>query len=274
MNLRNVFFFACLLFIAAELLGEALPPAITQVSTIDALLASAYDGAITVSELTRYGDLGIGTPDHIDGELIVLDGEVYSARGDGSVVRLGPDATVAFGSVATTTTVATDSNNRETTVRNGCACTVDEPDFNGFTAKLDAIIGAPNVPIAVHFRGRFTRMCVRSETRQDKPYRPLAEVMKTCERRFDYADIEGDLVGFRLPPFVKGLNVPGWHLHFLSADRTRGGHVRDFASERLHGTVYSYRRFQTILPDARHGFHAADHSIDRSDALDAVEGRP
>lgn len=299
MNLRNVFFFACLPLIAAESFGEALPPAITQVSTIDALLASAYDGAITVAELTRYGDLGIGTPDHIDGELIVLDGEAYSARGDGSVVRLGPDATVAFGSVAATcgsslgtgngetterndcasTLTATNTGaivaaDRETTVRNGRACTVNTADFNAFTAKLDAIIGTPNVPVAIRFHGRFTRMCVRSEMRQEKPYRPLAEVMKTCERRFDYADVEGDLVGFRLPPFVKGLNVPGWHLHFISADRTRGGHVRDFASERLHGFVYSYRRFQTLLPDAHHGFHSADHSVDRSSDLAVVEGRP
>lgn len=249
-----------MLVAAAGMFAQTLPPAITQVSTIDALLASAYDGAISVAELTRYGDLGIGTPDHIDGELVVLDGVVYSARGDGSVVRLPNDATVAFCSVATTT-------------EKGRACTVEATDFDGFTARLDDIVGAPNVPVAVRFHGRFARMRVRSETRQEKPYRPLADVMKTCERRFDYVDVEGDLVGFRLPPFVKGLNVPGWHLHFLSSDRTRGGHVLDFAAERLRGEVFSYRRFQTILPDAHHGFHSADHSVDRSDDLVAVEGR-
>jgi acetolactate decarboxylase len=34
-------------------------------------------------------------------------------------------------------------------------------------------------------------------------------------------------VGFRFPDYAQGLNVPGYHLHVISEDRSRGGHVLD-----------------------------------------------
>ena len=248
-----------LLLCCALLAGCASnPPAITQVSTIDALLASAYDGVMPLGELKAYGALGLGTPDHIDGELILLDGVGYVARGDGSVAVLSDAETIAFASVADES--------------EGLPCTFRDVDFASFTARADERIGNPNEMVAVRFKGRFSRMGVRSETRQEPPYRPLAEVMKDCERRFEYADVEGELVGFRLPPFMKGLNAPGWHLHFLSADRTKGGHVYGFSATSLEGSVFSYRRFQTLLPDSGHAFHALDQTLDRSQDLKTVEG--
>jgi len=44
---------------------------------------------------------------------------------------------------------------------------------------------------------------------------------------FDFEDVAGTVVGFRFPAEEDGLNVPGYHLHFATADRTRGGHVLD-----------------------------------------------
>jgi len=48
--------------------GCQIPPQSTvhQYSTIDSLLAGVYDGDLTCSELTRYGDFGIGTFDKTD----------------------------------------------------------------------------------------------------------------------------------------------------------------------------------------------------------------
>ena len=48
-----------------------------QTSTIDALLAGAYDGETTCRELQRHGNLGIGTFDHLDGEMVLSDGIMY-----------------------------------------------------------------------------------------------------------------------------------------------------------------------------------------------------
>jgi acetolactate decarboxylase len=66
----------------------------------------------------------------------------------------------------------------------------------------------------------------RSVPRQHKPYPPLAEAVKH-EREFEFADVTGTIVGFRFPDYAQGLNVPGYHLHFVTDDRARGGHVLD-----------------------------------------------
>src|SRR3954454_1387140 len=71
----------------------------TQVSVINALMIGRYDGVMPIPELLRYGDFGVGTLDHLDGELICLDGRAYQAGGDGVVVEAGPDRLTPFATV-------------------------------------------------------------------------------------------------------------------------------------------------------------------------------
>ena len=52
-----------------------------QYNTLSALMAGLYGGTLTIGELLEHGDLGIGTLDSIDGELIILDGKAYQAIG-------------------------------------------------------------------------------------------------------------------------------------------------------------------------------------------------
>jgi acetolactate decarboxylase len=42
---------------------------------------------------------------------------------------------------------------------------------------------------------------------------------------FEFRDIAGSLVGFWTFEYANTMNVPGYHLHFVSADRARGGHL-------------------------------------------------
>ena len=72
--------------------------------------------------------------------------------------------------------------------------------------------------------GRFDLVRARSVPRQAPPYRPLAEVVAD-QHVFELADVEGTMVGFRFPAYVEGIEVAGYHLHFVDADRRRGGHV-------------------------------------------------
>ena len=53
------------------------PVKLFQYNTLGALMAGLYGGTMTVGELLEHGDLGLGTLDSIDGELIVLDGKAY-----------------------------------------------------------------------------------------------------------------------------------------------------------------------------------------------------
>ena len=66
-----------------DLHAERDPHVLFQASTIGALLDGAYDGDLTFAELAEHGDLGLGTLNGLDGEMIALDGEFYRADVDG-----------------------------------------------------------------------------------------------------------------------------------------------------------------------------------------------
>lgn len=59
---------------------------------------------------------------------------------------------------------------------------------------------------------------------QAKPYPKLAEVAARQPIFWRYA-LRGSLVGFWCPHYAAALNVPGWHLHFISEDRQGAGHL-------------------------------------------------
>ncbi|MCF8061404.1 MAG: acetolactate decarboxylase [Deltaproteobacteria bacterium] len=148
-QVMRCFFAGLFLFFTFTVPAHARPEAVTQLATIDALLAGAYDGQWPCSLLAEHGDLGIGTFHRLDGEMIVLDGVVYQVK--------------------------------------------------------------------------------------------------------------------------EGVNVPGYHLHFLSEDRGSGGHVLDFRLEGGRAGIGLYRRFLTVLPGEGSGFGSLDLERDRAKALEAVE---
>src|SRR5205807_7778537 len=61
-----------------------------QTSTVEALLAGAFDGDVTLEQLLEHGDLGLGTLNGLDGELIVLDGEAWKANLDCTLAQPRP----------------------------------------------------------------------------------------------------------------------------------------------------------------------------------------
>ena len=69
-------------------------------------------------------------------------------------------------------------------------------------------------------------MRARSVPRQHPPYRPLTEVVAQ-QRVFDLDDVAGTMLGFRFPSYAEGIEVGGYHLHFIDENRRRGGHVLD-----------------------------------------------
>ena len=187
----------------------------TQVSLFSLLLSGRYDGVITVAEVKKLGSMSIATMDRLDGEMQMIDGVVYQACSDGKVYLPGDDATVPFGTVA--------EFHAEQNFR-----LVELPSYELFEEHLAKLCPQENVPLAVHFTGDFRRMKVRTVGRQEHDGIGLAEAAKN-EAIFDFVDCSGDLVGFRLPGYVAGVNAPGWHLHFMDAERRHGGHVVNFS---------------------------------------------
>jgi acetolactate decarboxylase len=229
---------------------------LTQVSTIDALLAGSYDGQITLASLLQYGDLGLGTFDALDGEMIVINHQVYQAGVDGTVHLMPANATTPFAGVVPFKADLKDRCNETLTMKT-------------FESHVDHLAPNSNLFLAVRFDGHFPLMKVRSVPKQKKPYPPLAEVTKQ-QSVFEYKDISGTVLGFRCPAFVKGINVPGWHLHFISDDRTKGGHILDFTATGGDLQLDLCNRFSMILSD-KEQFGGLDLAKNRSAELEKVE---
>jgi acetolactate decarboxylase len=182
-----------------------------QVSTIDALLSGIYDSVATVDDVLDQGDLGLGTFDAADGEMMVLDGVVYQATFDGSMNVMPPSTGTPFMAV---THFVPDR-------------VLDAPEldnFAAFSAWLEGHLPSRNIAYAVRVDGHFANITYRSVPRQHKPYPPLIDVIRN-QAVFERKEVEGTLMGFWCPTFMNGVNVAGLYLHFLSADRSVGGHV-------------------------------------------------
>lgn len=201
--------------------GCSHPPcsrnAVFQNAPINALLAGCYSGTMSVKDLEKRGDFGIGTLDALDGEMVVLDHVFYQIKPDGKACRLKGEETSPFA------TLTFFKNWKEFS-------SGSKMNYPELTAYLDQKLPSENLIYAVRIEGKFPLLKVRSAARQDKPYPVLTEAI-TEQKIYELKDQEGTLVGFRFPPYVEGINVPGYHFHFLSKDKAVGGHVLDLEVE-------------------------------------------
>lgn len=246
--------YACRLPAVANAAG---PEATYQYSTINALLQGYYDGALTLGELARHGSVGLGTTNGLDGELIMLDGAFYRARTDGTVDRL-PDSTRTPFAI-----VSPFKADRQIELPAGL-------DINDLYRLIDASIDNRNLYQTVRIDGRFASITVRSVPAQTPPYRPLVEVVKQQQVVFSYKDVKGTLIGFRAPDFLAGINVPGYHFHFISDDRRQGGHLLGITTGEGSIGIDQIAAFEVQLPESA-GFAALSLSGGRKEELDAAE---
>jgi acetolactate decarboxylase len=196
-----------------DLHAETDAHALFQVSTIGALLDGAYDGDVSFAELAGQGDLGLGTLNALDGEMIALGGRFFRADSGGRVEEIDPEAKTPFAVV-----VPFEPN---------VELEIEGPlDHREMLEGLDRAAPAGGGPCAVRIDGSFELVRARSVPRQRRPYRPLTEVVAD-QRVFELRDVTGTMVGFRFPDYVDGLEVSGYHLHFIDEGRLRGGHVLD-----------------------------------------------
>jgi acetolactate decarboxylase len=251
------------IFLCASLVFLLLGPAsvqagerLFQYSTIDALLAGVYDGNLTMGELLNHGGFGLGTFNTLDGEMVVVDGVAYHVTAGGKAVPAPNDAKTPFAAV-------TDFD-EDTILRLAPA-----ESMAAFNAELVKGLPSPNAFYAIRIDGRFPWVRTRAIPGQSRPYRPLAELVKE-QVVVKYTNVQGTLVGLWSPAFVKGVNVPGFHWHFLTADRTAGGHVLDCAVGAVVAKVDQLLEFTVKLP-AEGAFTGTDLTPDRSSELESVE---
>jgi len=228
-----------------------------QVSIIDGLMQGVYDGFFPLEDLRNHGDFGIGTFDSLDGEMVALDGEYYQVKTDGVAYLVGGNVTTPF---STVTFFHVDE----------AAAIHNAENMTELSLQIDEILPSKNVFYALRIDGTFPYVKTRSVPRQDRPYLRLVDAIKN-QTVFEMENVTGTVVGIWAPQFSEGLNVPGYHLHFITADRRAGGHILDIAVDEGEVLLDITSGFAMELPKDG-DFYSVDLSKDLQSELEKVEG--
>ncbi|MHC6179330.1 acetolactate decarboxylase [Clostridium sp. JNZ X4-2] len=232
-----------------------VPNHIYQMSTINALVSGLYDGCISLNKLLQKGSFGIGAFKGLDGELTLLNGDFYRTRPDGSVYKCIKNVSVPFA-------VVTEFEKYDICSIKSCSC------YDDIKKKLDDLIESKNIFYAFYMKGTFKHMKTKTVVKQELPYKPMVDAIKD-QPVFEYKDIEGDVVGFRCPSFVEGLNVPGYHFHFISRDKKAGGHISEFSIKNADILIQKCSCFRMELPDNKYFYNM--EVADRNSEIKKVE---
>lgn len=226
-----------------------------QVSTSGALVEGVFDGVVSIKTLREHGNFGLGTFVDLDGEMIAFDGGFHHMRSDGSIRPARDEEQVPFA-------IVTHFAPQET------AALAPFADIGELCNQLDSRRETDNLFFAVRLRGRFARVHNRIACKAHAHENLLQATAKQAE--FETPNVAGTMIGFWTPSYVKGIGVPGWHLHFLSDDHRFGGHVLDCAGENIELALERIDDFRMAIPETA-AFIAADLSHDPSAALETVE---
>ena len=233
---------------------------IYQVSTMNAILDGVYDGDVTYAELARHGDFGLGTFNHLDGEMVAVDGRFFHLRSDGSAMPVSPDERTPFAAV---TFFEADTTHR-------LDGPMPRPEVE---ALVDRLAPSGNLFYALRVNGTFARVVTRTVPMQTPPYPPLTEATAD-EPITTFTDIAGTLVGFRTPDYAQGIGIAGYHLHFLTAAHDGGGHVLDFTLTEGALRIGTEAELHLCLPTTRAFLDADLAGHDISAEIERAENAP
>ncbi|KAK1995098.1 alpha-acetolactate decarboxylase [Colletotrichum falcatum] len=236
---------------------------IFQYSIISALMDGVASEGLPVSELASHGDHGLGTFRYMTGEMVMLDGELYQMKSDKTVAPV--DTRPGSGAVAPFAMV--------TRFRPTVAFAAAFDDKKALFAHLSRRFpDSRNFFLAIRVEGVFRGVTVRTASGQSRPGEGLVEVGRNqVSHTFD-GPVRGSVVGFRSPDYTMGISVAGDHLHFITEDRTQGGHVLSLAT---HGDVdisaAQISKWHVELPTNDPDFTKAKLEGDK-EGIAAVEG--
>jgi acetolactate decarboxylase len=206
-----------------------------QVSTFSALMQGIYDGDYDFKSLMQHGDFGLGTFEGLDGEMVALDGNFYQFPASGKLIRVKPEQLTPFAEVVYFKPTIFKSLE-------------SIPNYSGLYQVIKALSNK-NIPYAVRIDGEFDSIKLRSFYKQKKPYPLLSEAAKG-QAIFNLQHVKGSMIGFWFPNYWGGIAVPGFHLHFVTTDRSIGGHVLMLSIKEGKMSIAPLKQLNFRLPDS------------------------
>jgi acetolactate decarboxylase len=188
--------------------------------------------------------------------MVIVDGLFFQVCSDGLVKEVDDDILCPF---AVVTRFAPDS----AIVLRQC------PDLSHLVTQFDQLRHSDNFFFALRVEGHFAYVRTRAMCRTEEGV-PLVQAA-AVQPEFEFHDVSGTLVGFWTPEYMKTLNVPGYHLHFLSADHQSGGHLLECSGSNLQLQIQREGDYRVALPETE-DFVKADLRRDPAADLAKAEG--
>ncbi len=208
---------------------------IYQYSVFSALANKVYTGNITVSQVKENGDIGLGTFNSLNGELIMLDGEVYQLLSDGTIRHSADTELLPF----VVTTFFDDDQHLQLK-----ECSAYEV-LKGFIEKR---LPSPNFFYGFRITGAFQSITCGGAEKQEYPFSKTLGEALVDRPKFQAENIKGTMVGFWFPAHTGKINIAGFHLHFISDDRKMAGHVMDFNATDMEIGIDRIDQINITLP--------------------------
>jgi acetolactate decarboxylase len=221
------------------------------------LIGGLYDGNYPYGLLKKHGDFGLGAPDKLDGELVVFRGRIYQTQHTGKTFvvedrQLTPFAMVNFFL----------PDNKITPGR--------PMDKASLLLYLDSLLTNVNGLYAIHVSGKFSYIKTRAfPPVKAHDHTPLA-AMLPLQNFFEFSNVKGDLIGYRLPSFMDNTNISGYHFHFLSDKKDAGGHIIDVKADSITIEIDRLDTYTVHIP-ASSDFEQFDFKKNREEDIKSVE---
>ena len=210
-----------------------------QVSTLQALSLGFSKSVVTVEELLRHGNLGLGTFEDVDGEMIVWDGKCYRAKDDGDIELAENERGVPFAVVCNFKSSRSEEFGKMNTI---------DQLKEWLTLRIEEEFGL-NSMYAVKIDGEFAKVDARSESGTRAHHLSLKDALSVTQKAFIFENITGSLICVHYPDYMDGINAAGWHMHFLSEDKKNGGHVFDVSIIRANAAFCRITNLEIQIPD-------------------------
>ncbi|MDF1796478.1 MAG: acetolactate decarboxylase [Coxiellaceae bacterium] len=206
-----------------------------QLSTIGALSQGVYDGPFTFKQLMAHGNQGLGTFNHLSGEMVAVDGKYYQINDKGDLNVVKPSQKTPFAEVTNFKPVIHVSVGK-----------ID--NYQALNDELLKDFKNKNIPYAIRVDGDFDLVKARNLRTQKQPYPPLVKAASE-QAVFDFKHVKGTMVGFWFPHYWNGIGVGGFHMHFVNEKRTTGGHVLELRMRNAKISIAPMNDLQIVLPN-------------------------
>jgi acetolactate decarboxylase len=227
-----------------------------QYGIADAFLTGLYHGTLTVKDMKTHGDFGLGAPDLLDGELMILNGKAYQSRSTGLTTIMPDTAKVPL---VLSTNFKADTTFYITT----------PADKKDAFSQIDKYLTLTNGLYAIRITGDFAMVKTRAFPPVDKePFLPLASMLDR-QKFFTTENVTGTLMGFKLPQYLSSVTIADYHFHFLSADKTKGGHVTDVKVNKVKVEIAILKGMDIQIPQDSNFMKFDFNTVKKGDALKA-----